>query len=145
MGEEPNKSGLYIDSDWKKEAAQEKQQLAEAEAQAKAKAGVASAAGEKPEGLSPQETAFLELVNMMAMQAAIGLGGFQGPGGEQIPPDVGAAKHYIDMLDVLADRTKGNLSDIEKRSLDGVLYELRMQYAQIVAQAAKAPPAPEQK
>lgn len=145
MGEEPKESGLYIDSDWKREAAEEKQQLADAETEAKVKASAASAGGAKPGEASPQETAFLELINMMAMQAAIGLGGFQGPGGEQIPPDFAAAKHHIDMLDVLADRTKGNLADIEKRALDGVLYELRMQYAQIATQATKAPPAPEQK
>ena len=42
-----------------------------------------------------------------------GLGGFQGPGGERIPPNPDAAKHHIDLLDVLEQKTKGNLTDEE--------------------------------
>jgi hypothetical protein len=118
MAEEP-KGKLHIDSDWKSEAAREKQRLAEQE-----QAG-------RP-GAPVGESSFMELVNLLVMQAAIALGGYQGPGGERIPANPMAAKHHIDMLEVLEKKTAGNLTDEEKRTLDAVLYELRMQYVQLV-------------
>jgi len=47
------------------------------------------------------------------------------------------AKHFIDMLQVLEDKTKNNLTPAEKTLLDQVLYEMRMSFVQI---AGGAPP-----
>ena len=121
MTDEAGHRGLHIDSDWKTEAAQEKERLANQERTPRPAAGPEPAAN------------FIELVNLMAMQAAIGLGGYQGPGGERIPPNPNVAKHHIDLLEVLDKKTAGNLSEEEKRILDGVLYELRLQYVQTVS------------
>ena len=118
MTDEQQPGGLHIDSDWKTEAAREKERLASQES-AEAKA-------------APGEANFVELLNLLAMQAAIALGGYQGPGGERIAPNPAAAKHQIDLLGVLEQKTAGNLSDEEKKMLDGVIYELRMQYVQAV-------------
>lgn len=112
---------MHIDSDWKTEAAKEKERLAGQERASRSTAGAEPAAN------------FVELVNLMAMQAAIGLGGYQGPGGERIPPNPIMAKHHIDLLEVLEKKTAGNLTEDEKRILDGVLYELRMQYVHAVS------------
>jgi len=126
MSEEQSGGGLHIDSDWKEEARREKEQLAAQEAAARrAGQGAAESAG--------VALSFFDLVNVLAMQAAVGLGGLQGPGGERIPPNLQAAKHHIDLLDVLNDKTKGNLTDEEKRVLDSVLYELRMQFVHMVS------------
>ncbi len=130
-GEAADKS-LYIDSDWKEEAAKEKEILAEQERTEKAEAAV-------PGEGAP--TAFVELINTLAMQAAIALGGFNGPGGERIPANPVAAKHAIGLLEVLEKKTEGNLTEDEKRMLAGVLHELRMQYVQLVS----APPPPADK
>ncbi|MHC4696471.1 MAG: DUF1844 domain-containing protein [Planctomycetota bacterium] len=121
-----SKSRLHIDSDWKTEAAQEKERLAHEE----------QAAADEPGAAAPGAPSFAELLNMLAMQAAIALGGYQGRSGERIPPNPAAAKHHIELLDVLEQKTKGNLTDEEKRALDGVLYELRMQYVQAVSGGA---------
>ena len=128
MSGEPSSEGLHFDSDWKMEAAQEKERLAEREKSEPRP----TAAGEA----SPVN--FFELINLLAMQAAIGLGGLQDPGGPQIPPNPMAAKHSIDLLEVLQQKTEGNLTDDEKRVLSTVLYELRGQYVQVVS----APPLP---
>jgi hypothetical protein len=77
---------------------------------------------------------------MIAMQALMGMGGLSGPGGERIPPNPEAARHYIGMLQLLEDKTKNNLADDEKKLLDQVLYELRMRYVQLASGGA-APPA----
>ena len=118
MMDEQQPGGLHIDSDWKAEAAREKERLASQES-TETKA-------------APGEANFVELLNLLAMQAAIALGGYQGPGGERVAPNPAAAKHQIDLLGVLEDKTAGNLSDEEKKMLDGVIYELRMQYVQAV-------------
>ncbi|UCE62272.1 MAG: DUF1844 domain-containing protein [Phycisphaerales bacterium] len=130
MSDEGSKSRLHIDSDWKTEAAQEKERLAKEET-------VSAEAGDT--GAQAGASGFAELLNMLAMQAAIALGGYQGPGGERIPPNHAAAKHQIDLLEVLDQKTKGNLTDDEKRMLDSVLYELRIQYVQAVGGGAPTP------
>ena len=132
MSDEESGGGLHIDSDWKTEAAREKEQLAATE-----EAAEATGPGEA----TPGQAGFVDLVNLLAMQAAIALGGYQGPGGERIPPNPAAAKHQIDLMGVLADKTQGNLTDDEKRVLDTVLYELRMQFVQV--SSAPPPPAPD--
>ena len=123
MAEDEKK--IIVDDDWKTEAKQEKDRLAEDTAK---------------EEQVPDPT-FAELINMVAMQAVVGLGGMAGPGGERIPADLRIAKHYVDMLQVLEDKTKNNLTDEEKKLLDQVLYEVRMRYVQSSAGgAAPAPP-----
>lgn len=42
--------------------------------------------------------------------------------------DVEAARHTIDILSMLEQKTKGNLSNDEQQLLEGVLYELRMKF-----------------
>ncbi len=124
MTDEATSGKLHIDSDWKTEAAQEKERLASQEKMERGRGDAASPTA---------DANFFELVNMLAMQAAISLGGMQGAAGEQIPPNPAAAKHCIDLLDVLKHKTEGNLTDEEKGALDAVLYELRGQYVQLVA------------
>lgn len=135
MSDQPAGGGLHIDGDWKTEAAREKQRLVEQEAREQPRPG--AAAGDAP-------ASFIELINLLAMQAAIGLGGMPGPGGENIPPNPIAAKHHIDLLELLRQKTDGNLSDEESRLLSAVLHELRQQYVQVVtALAAPGPVKPE--
>jgi len=133
MTDEPGSGRIHIDSDWKEEAARDKERLAKQEEEERARAAAEGGPAGAPDAGAPS---FLELVNLLAMQAAVGLGGFKGPGGETIPPNPIAAKHHIDLLEVLKTKTEGNLTDDEKRMLDAVLYELRMTYVQSVT----APP-----
>lgn len=127
MADESQK--LHIDDDWKSEAAAEKERLAQAAAdQADAPLPDADLAG---------------LVQLIAMQAVVGLGGMAGPGGQEIPPNIQLAKHHIDMLDVLERKTKGNLTPEEKSLLDTTLHQLRMAYVETVRGAAPPPPGTE--
>jgi hypothetical protein len=132
MTDPEDHGGLHIDSDWKSEAAREKERLIEQER--------AEAARKTAAGGTDTSNLFLELINLLAMQAAVSLGGYQGPGGERIPPNHAAGKHYIDLLEVLIQKTKGNLSADEEKMLSGVLHEMRMAYVQAVS--GQAPPTP---
>jgi len=127
MTSEESSSKLHIDSDWKQEAEQEKAKLAEAEQQTKAEVPAGS------DG-APRTVGFLDLVNLLAMQASIGISGWAGPDGRQMPPDPELAKHHIDLLDALEKKTQGNLTEEEQRTLSTVTYELRMQFVQSATQ-----------
>ncbi len=120
---------IHVDSDWKAEAQREKERLDQQTRDV----------GKR--GPLPEPT-FAEIVNLIVMQAVVGLGGLQVPGGERLPPDLSVAKHHIDLLAVLEDKTKGNLSDEEKGLLDNALYELRMRYVDVVG-GPPAGPAPQ--
>lgn len=121
MPDEPKK--IIVDDDWKAEARREKERL------------VQEASG--PAELPPPSLE--ELVNLIAVQALAAMGLLPGPGGERIPPQVEVAKHFIDMLQLLEDKTRNNLTPEEKRLLDQVLYETRMSFVQAVGGGA-APP-----
>jgi hypothetical protein len=75
------------------------------------------------------------LVLSLKMQAEMRLfGGDQEEGG----PDVMAARHAIDLLAMLSDKTRGNLSLEEQRLIENSLTELRFRYVQAVEDASKA-------
>ncbi len=55
--------------------------------------------------------------------------------------NIEVAKHFIDMLQMLEDKTRNNLTPDEKRLLDQVLYETRMSFVQMAGAGAVPPPA----
>ena len=80
---------------------------------------------------------FLDLVQSLQMGAMVGLGMLQGPDGKRPPVDLPAAKDAIDLLGILQEKTKGNLTKEEEEILREGLYHLRMGYmAMINAPAA---------
>ena len=58
------------------------------------------------------------------------LGLLPGPGGERIPADFPNARRTIDLLEVLQQKTQGNLTEDEARMLTEVLYELRLSFVE---------------
>lgn len=113
---------LQIDDDWKSAAAAEKEKLA---------AEVDSKAAPDEGGYGPlPEPGFLEIVQILAMQAMVGLGGMRHPNGQEIPPNLEVAKHHIDLLAILEQKTEGKLEPQEKQVLNTTLYQLRMAYVE---------------
>jgi len=80
---------------------------------------------------------FLDLVQTLQMGAMVGLGMLQGPDGKRPPVDLPAAKDAIDLLGILQEKTKGNLTKEEEEVLREGLYHLRMGYMAMI----NAPPA----
>ena len=111
---------IHVDDDWKQQAQAEKQRLAE-------EADTGAAGG----GPMP-EAGFSALVSRIAMEVSLYLGDIRMEGSEgSVNPEM--AKFNIDLLQVIEEKTRGNLTDEEKRLLDSVLYELRMRYVQRVS------------
>jgi len=136
---DPQGPKIIVDSDWKSQAQAEKERLAAAEQARQPAARPAApgeALGEEPTG--PPEPTFEELVRTLAMQALMYLGAFPDPESGRRIVGLEAAKFNIDLLSMLEEKTKGNLTDLESRFLTQMLHELRMQYVEISKAVAKA-------
>jgi len=91
----------------------------------------------------PPEMSFEQIVHSVYMTAIMQLGGAT-PEGQQPQVDLMGARQSVDMLGILAEKTKGNLNPEEGRLLDNALFELRMGFLEITqalarSAAAKAP------
>ncbi len=58
------------------------------------------------------------------------------PFGEKSEPDFELARHHIDLLAMLQDKTKGNLTSEEQRALDNSVTELRFRFVQAKGSAS---------
>ena len=73
---------------------------------------------------------FLGYISGLVMAAAVYLGDQKDPMTGLQAFNLTSAGHAIDVLTMLQEKTRGNLSDDEERFLDGALYELRMKYVE---------------
>lgn len=80
---------------------------------------------------------FAMLVSYLSTTAMFQLGLLPGPGGEYIPADLANASRTVDLLEVLQEKTRGNLTSQESKLLEDVLYELRMTYLEVQKRANK--------
>ena len=127
--QEGEQGKVHVDADWKAEAKAEKQRLAQEMGARGRAAGPAAGAGPAARGPGRLPTpSFAGLVQMLSTQAAIFLSGETDPQTGRPLRNLDLAKHNIDLLSVLEEKTRGNLTDEEKRLLDRYLYELRMAY-----------------
>jgi hypothetical protein len=142
MSEE--KPSLHIDTDWKRQAQEEKKRLAEEEAKKAKESAPAAPAAAAPGAGAPRgapargrgelpPASFPTLVQSILTQVLFYLGDLTQRGSE---PNVNLdmAKHQIDIMGVLEEKTRGNLSDDEKQLLDTALYEARMRYVNVASQ-----------
>ena len=123
---------IIADDDWKSQAQAEKQRLAEE--LEKPAADASDQAG--PRELPP--ASFSTLVSSLVAQIFMALGGVEDPETKKRYVDLDLAKHHVDMLAVIEEKTAGHLSEDEKKLLDQALYETRMQYVQMAQHATGA-------
>ena len=71
------------------------------------------------------------LVISLKMQAEMRMGLLNFGEEKEEGPDLPAARHAIDMLGMLAEKTRGNLSMEEQRLIENSLTELRFRYVQV--------------
>jgi hypothetical protein len=94
---------------------------------------------------APEPVTFESLVQQLYYSAMLQMGAGSQQG-QPVRVDVIGARQSIDLLGVLAEKTRGNLTDAEDRTLQTVLYEARMGFLEvtrmITLQGVKAPPPP---
>lgn len=78
------------------------------------------------------------LVFSLKMQTEMRLGLLTLPGQEAEAPDLRAARHTIDLLAMIQQKTKGNLEIEEQRLIENSLTELRFRFVQASDKAASA-------
>jgi hypothetical protein len=85
-------------------------------------------------------TQFANLVMFIASPAAAALGMTEHPGLPAGEVDLPLAKHCIDLLVTVQQKTQGNLSAQEQQILEGLLAELQMQYVSLANTRPQARP-----
>lgn len=140
--EEPK---LIIDEDWKTQVQREKEELKAKQSQGgaadespqPAEAVGGEAPPEGPEGMEQLPPAsFPLLLTSLATQALAALGQMPDENGQPLPVDLVFAKHFIDLIGMLEEKTKGNLNDEEASYLQETLHQLRMLFVHV----SKNPP-----
>ena len=76
------------------------------------------------------EFLFFQIVSMFQLAAMQQLGKVMNPVTNEVEKDLGQAKFSIDTVEVLKQKTKGNLSRTEEEFLNKVLFELQMNYVE---------------
>jgi hypothetical protein len=77
------------------------------------------------------ELTFITFVLSLASSAAIHFGDLPDPGsGKTVEPDLEGAKQVIEILALLDEKTRGNLTAEERQVLEQVLYELRLRFVE---------------
>jgi hypothetical protein len=74
------------------------------------------------------------LVFSLKTQAEMQLGLFQFGEKSEDPPNLPAARHAIDLLAMISEKTRGNLSLEEQRLVENSLTELRFRFVQVAEQ-----------
>lgn len=125
---EPKK--VIIDEDWKNQAQQSKEKLEQ------------QPEPSPDEGKPQLPTADFEgLVSIFTMQAYQALGLIRDPdqADKDVEPDWLLAKFHIDMLTMLEDKCRGNLSEKEEKLLKGTAGQLRAMFVQLSGKAWERP------
>lgn len=120
----PDDQKIQIDADWKAEARAEKERLAR-------EADAAESKRRRPRRGELPQADFGGLVGALASQAITGLGALVDSRTGAVIIDLPGAKFAIDLLGVVEEKTKGNLSPEESQELTQILAELRAQFVRL--------------
>jgi len=119
-----------VDESWKEQAEREKRAVG-----AGAESGPAGSpgAGARPSGMGrvadePLQARFDLFVSGLAMEALIAMGDVPHPTTRRQAANLPQAKYLVDLLGVIEEKTKGNLTVEEEKLLADALYQLRMRY-----------------
>lgn len=82
---------------------------------------------------------FSTLVSMFTTQAMVAMGLIANPATGKADPQLRLAQHFIDMLAVLEEKTRRNLTGNEATLLETSLHQLRMAYIEVSQRLRNAP------
>jgi hypothetical protein len=108
----------------------------EADSQTKEEVKREESPGQKEDNLRKgaplPEITFTNLIFSFSTSVLIQLGEVQDPLTKKIDKNLPLAKQTIDLIGMLKEKTKGNLTPEEEKLIDSVLYDLRMRYVKAV-------------
>ncbi len=137
MFDEQENKPVETDESWKEQvkaedAALDQQMASESEVDVESVSTSETASGDGGSHGSPPlpPADFSILVSMFSTQVMLALGMVPGPDGKTARVDINAARHFIDLLGVLEEKTKGNLSNDESEMLQNSIHYLRMAFVE---------------
>lgn len=125
---------IIIDEDWKSQVQAEKEELQRKQRSQAADPPKATAA---EAGSLPAPT-FTFLITTLGLQTMAALGQIPNPLSGKTEVALAQAKHLIDMLQMLEEKTQGNRTAEESAVLDDLLHEARLTYVARVQQPAES-------
>jgi uncharacterized protein DUF1844 len=135
MSDQPQEKKIIVDEDWKTQVQAEKEAASQPPSEEPGEAP-AEDSGDAAGQDVPLPPASLEiLIGSLATQAMVSLGIFPNPATNEVQRLPHQAKHLVDMLQVLQEKTEGNRTAEESAMLEDTVHQLRMAYVQI-SQAA---------
>jgi hypothetical protein len=124
MTENPEKK-IIVDEDWKSQVEHEREAAEKGPA-----AEPAQAAAQTPPEIELPPANLIYLAGSLAIQASFALGRMPDPVSGKTEKNLPVAKHLIDLLEVLQEKTEGNRTPEESENVEALLYQLRMAYVQ---------------
>jgi hypothetical protein len=129
---------IIVDDDWKSQVEKEKEQL-----EKEAETTSATTEGDATQEMPP--ASFPMLISTLATQAMASMGMLPDPRTGEASAHKPMAKHFIDTLGILQEKTEGNLAEEEATMLRDTLHQLRMAYMAVPDTPTSAPEQPEEK
>jgi len=108
-----------VDEDWKEQIEKERKPDAK---------NAAPSPEKPPEAEGDGKVNFALFLSTLAMQAFVALGEMPDPQSQKTHENLEQARYMIDILTLIENKTKGNLTGEEEKMLTSVLYELRMKF-----------------
>jgi hypothetical protein len=122
---------IIVDDDWKSAARAEKEKLTQAEHKKEADAAQGGP------GALPDKPSIEHLISLLTSQALMYMGQLPDQSGRSVLA-LDIAKMQIDLLGVLEDKTRGNLTEEQSQLLVGTLGELRAVFVEVYDAVRKA-------
>jgi hypothetical protein len=92
----------------------------------------ASEAGKTPQGSQMPEISFASFIFSLSSSAFVSLGAIPDPNTGKTEKNLALAKQTIDILGLLREKTRNNLTQEEENLFDQMLYDLRMSFVREV-------------
>ena len=93
-----------------------------------------------PDESQEQKVTFQDFISMISGSAMVGLGLIPNPMTNKQEIDLVSVQHTISMLEMIQEKTKGNLTKEEETLMEQILHELRMGYVELMKQQGGKPP-----
>ena len=133
--EKKEEKKIIVDEDWKSQAKKEKETQAQKEKTPETQPEQQQEQEQQAQRQPLPKGDFAALVSMLVTQALFALGLIQIEGQDKRQPDLEMAKYNIDMLETLEEKTKGNLTETEKKVLSTTLNQVRMVFVEVSSKA----------
>ncbi len=87
--------------------------------------------GSETDARTIPEASFSNFILSLNAQALVFLGALPHPETNKIESNILMAKHTVDILEILKEKTRGNLTEEEQKLLDDILFRLKLIYVEV--------------